>query len=370
MRVLLLADAPFAEHERALLERIAAGLATESVRVSVAIPKQTGATFSLVNDPILYSDRGLMFTQRIRAEQVADAISRNGGSRDATVDIVHAFGGACWTMAATLAELLGAAIAYEVWRGGLIDRASTLRHPPGVVAAAFAPDRPIERALASTDSAMSSRLTPWGAIAPPQPTPLFQEGHSPSAVFLSSGRDTEHCREAFRGAIQVIRDSTDLVLFAASECVQRAGLWKIAERERVLDRLTLIDRLEDRRDLVLRSDVVIYPDARHEQRTILLDAMASGLVIIAAADPLVSAIIPEVTVKTPERLDASGWRDAIGSVLRDRAASVALGLSAREHIRQSRRASSHIASLVDAYTWLVGADAIAMPSQGTQRETT
>jgi len=364
MHVLLLADAPFAEHERALLERISAGLTGEGIRVTLAIPKQTGATFSMVTDPIRYSDRGLIFTQRIRAEQVAEAIAGPGKSPAGLVDVVHAFGGAAWAMGATLAEIFGAALAYEIWRGGLVDRAASLRHQPGLVVSFFAPDRPIERALASGEAGMTSRLTPWGAIAPPKPTPVLREGQTPSVVFLSSGRDAEPCRAAFDGVCQVVRESQDVMVFVASESVKRAGLWKMAERAGVLDRLTLIDRLEDRRDLVLLSDIVIHPDARHEQRTILLDAMASGLVIIAAPDPMVSVIMPGITASIPDTVSSGGWHDALEKALRDRDASVALGLSAREHIRQTRRASAHIASLVDAYTWLTGSDAIVMPSSG------
>ncbi|MEM9372879.1 MAG: hypothetical protein AAGA55_04475 [Planctomycetota bacterium] len=364
MHVLLLADAPFAEHERALLERIAAGLTGEGVRVSVAIPRQTGATFALLSDPILYSDRGLLFTQRIRAEQVAEAIAGTGATREGIVDVVHVFGGGAWAMGVTLAELLGAALAYEIWRGGLVDRVGALRHPSGLIASYFAPDRPIEQALGSADAGVTSRLTPWGAIAPPQATSVLRAGCVPSVVFLSSGRDAEQCRSAFAGVIEVARESDDLLVFVAADAVRRAGLWKAADRAGVLDRITLIDRLEDRRDLVLRSDIIVYPDARHEQRTILLDAMASGLVVLAAPDPLVSAIVPGITARTPDTLTAGGWHDVLGDALRERDASIALGLSAREHIRQSRRASTHIASLVDAYAWLTGSDMVAVQPSG------
>jgi glycosyltransferase involved in cell wall biosynthesis len=137
-------------------------------------------------------------------------------------------------------------------------------------------------------------------------------------------------------------------------------LWSIAEKARVLDRVSLMDRLEDRRDLVLRCDLLVYPDARHEQRTLLLDAMAHALVIVAAADDMVSHIQDGVTVAMPLALTAAGWADAVRERLADRTGSKALGLSAREHIRQQRRASAHIAALVDAYTWLAGSP-IALP---------
>lgn len=364
MHVLLLADAPFAEHERALLERIAAGLTGEGVRVTLAVPKKTAAAFATVSDPVRYSDRGLIFTQRLRAEQVAEAIAGSGKSPEGIVQVVHAFGGGAWTMAGELARLFNAAIAYEVWRGGLVDRVAGLKHPAGSALACFAPDRPVERALAAASAGIPTRLTPWGAYAPPRPTPVLREGKAPSMVFVSSGRDSERCRFAFEGACRVLAEAPDAMLFVAAAAVRRAGLWSIADRAGVLDRVTLIDRLEDRRDLVLRCDIVLYPDANHEQRTLLLDAMAHGLVVVAAADPLVSIIVDEVTAAVPASMTAASWHETILARLADRAGSTALGLSAREHVRQQRRASAHIAALVDAYAWLSGAESLTLPAGG------
>lgn len=363
MHVLLLADGPFAEHERALLERVATGITGEGARVSVAIPRRTETAFSLMSEPIRYSDRGLVFTHRLRAEQVAESIRGTGSKPTTTIDVVHAFGGGAWAIAGTLAEIFDASIAYEIWRGGLTDRVAGHRPPTGVVAACFAPDRPIERAMCSSDTDMPIRLTPWGSYAPPTPTPVFRSGKTASMVFVSSGRDAEQCRAAFEGACRVIAQSPDVMMFIAADAVQRAGLWKLAERAGVLDRLTLIDRLEDRRDLVLRCDMILYPDTRHEQRTILLDAMSHGLAIVAGADPLVSVIIDGVTVRTPQTPTAPAWQETVLAMLSDREASIALGLSAREHVRKNRRASAHIAALMDAYAWLIGADSVSIASQ-------
>lgn len=360
MHVLLLADGPFAEHERALLERIAAGLTGEGVRTTVALPKAVGADFSLVNDPIRYSDRGLVFTQRLRAQQVA-ARAVPGSDPHGAVSVVHVFGGGAWTMGAELASLFGAALALEIWRGGLVDRAESFRPHPCAPAAFFAPDRAIERALLDAGLDSPVRMTPWGAYAPPRPTPIFKPGRDASVVFCSSGRDSERCRDAFEGACRVIASTPDTLMFVAEAAARRAGLWSIAQRVGVLDRVSLMDRLEDRRDLVLRCDMIVYPDAHHEQRTLLLDAMAHALVIVAAPDPLVSCIRDGVTAVMPASLTPAGWADAVRNRLSDRAGSKTLGLSAREHVRQHRRVSAHIASLVDAYAWLAGADALAMP---------
>lgn len=359
MHVLLLADGPFAEHERALLERIAAGLTGEGMRATLALPKDSGTVFSLMSEPIRYSDRGLLFTQRLRAQQVAARIAGPNTDPRGMVSVVHVFGGAAWAMGSELAQIFGAALALEIWRGGLVERASSLRHPAELPVALFAPDRLIERAISSAGVTVPVRVTPWGAYAPPRPTPIFKSGRDASIVFCSSGRDTDRCRDAFEGVCRVVSESPDVMLFVAEAAVRRAGLWSIAQRAGVLDRVSLMDRLEDRRDLVLRCDMLVYPDARHEQRTLLLDAMAHALVILAAPDPLVSFLEDGVSVTLPESLSASGWADAVRARLGDRTGSKALGLSAREYVRQNRRVSAHIATLVDAYGWLAGSDAIS-----------
>lgn len=362
MHVLLVADGQFAEHERALLERISAGLLGEGVRTTLALPKNAGTVFSLVADPIRYSNRGLIFTQRIRAQQIAARIAGQGNDPARMVSVVHVLGGAAWTMGQELAEIFQSALALEIWRGGLVDRAATLKPAQHTPVAFIAPDRPIERALIDAGITTQVRVAPWGAYAPPRPTPILKPGRSVSIVFCSSGRDSEHCRESFEGVCRVVAEREDSMLFVAESAARRAGLWAIAERSKVLDRVSLMDRLEDRRDLVLRCDMIVYPDARHEQRTLLLDAMAHGLVIVATADPLVSVIQDEVTVCVPQAPTSVAWADAVRAKLNDRTGSVALGLSAREHVRQNRRASAHIAALIDAYTDLSRTDAISLPT--------
>jgi hypothetical protein len=359
MHVLLLADGPFAEHERALLERISAGLLGEGVRTTLALPRNAGTDFSLVSEPIRYSNRGLLFTQRIRAQQIAAKIVGAGSDPARQVSVIHALGGAAWAMGMELAEIFSAALALEIWRGGLIDRAAQLKPAPSVPLALIAPDRPIEKALLDAGVSLPIRVAPWGAYAPPRPTSVLKPGRNVSIVFCSSGRDTDRVRESFEGVCRVVSEREDAMLFVAEAAARRAGLWSIAERANALDRVSLMDRLEDRRDLVLRCDVLVYPDARHEQRTLLLDAMAHGLIILATDDPLVSVIQDGVTVTVPEARTPAGWADALRVRLADRAGSIALGLSAREHVRQHRRASAHIEALVDAYTDLTRVETAA-----------
>jgi len=353
MRVLLLADRVFAAHERALIERVAVGLVSEGVDVHCALPAHHdagGAPFTLAREPVIYNDRGLAFTQRIRAAQVARQIA--GEDPSDAIDIVHVFGGSAWGMGRELGDIFDCPVAYEIWRVGMADKAARIGPRSEGREGFFAPDTPIERALVKAGVGESVRLTPWGAVVPQDAKQLFETDRTHAVVLMSSGREREQCIAAFEGLIGAIEKRDDVLVFVNASAAEGGGIWKRAKALGVLNRLTIVEQMEDRRDLVLRCDMLIYPDARHEQRTVLLDSMAAGMVIVAARDELVTIIKDNQTASIVETPSKDEWQEKISSLLENVEHARSLGKRARAEIQHHRRAGVHIASLVDAYAWL------------------
>ena len=353
MRVLLLADRVFAAHERALIERIAVGLVAEGMDVHCALPahrKGIGAPFTLAREPLVYNDRGLAFTQRIRAAQIARQIG--GDDPQDAIDIVHVFGGSAWGMGRELGDLFGCPVAYEIWRVGMVEKATRLPSRASGREGFFAPDTPIERELVKSGVGERVRLTPWGAVVPPESKQVFTPDRALAAVLMSSGRERDHCIAAFEGLVAAIGPREDVLIFVNAAAAELGGIWKRAQSLGVLDRITVIEQMEDRRDLVLRCDLLVYPDARHEQRTVLLDAMGTGMVIVAARDERVSILIDQQTASIVETPTKDDWQAKISALLENHDLAHALGQKARAEIQHHRRAGVHIASLVDAYAWL------------------
>ncbi|MCA9303848.1 MAG: glycosyltransferase [Phycisphaerales bacterium] len=353
MRVLLLADRVFAAHERALIERIAVGLVAEGIDVHCALPAQnegSRALFTLAREPVVYNDRGLAFTQRIRAAQVARQIA--GDELADAIDIVHVFGGSAWGMGRELGELFDCPVAYEIWRVGMADKAARMTPRANGREGFFAPDTPIERALVKAGVGESVRLTPWGAVVPQDAKKLFEANRTHAVVLMSSGRERERCSAAFGGLIEAIGQREDVLVFVNASAAESGGIWKQAKALGVLNRVTVVEQMEDRRDLVLRCDMLVYPDARHEQRTVLLDAMAAGMVVVAARDELVTILKEYESASIVETPSKEEWREKIGQFLENPEHARALGMQARSQMQHHRRAGVHIASLVDAYAWL------------------
>ena len=171
-------------------------------------------------------------------------------------------------------------------------------------------------------------------------------------MMVGVGRDTAAYANAFDGVASAIEANPEVMVFIDSEAAVRAGLWERAQRLGVRENISLIDAMEDRRDLVLRGDIIVYPEARGEHRTIILDAMASGMGVIATEDPFVSSLIDGRTARLlPQGATAAQWGETLASLLHDPERTRALGASARAYVREKHRVSSHVAAVLDVYEW-------------------
>lgn len=353
MRSLILADRAFVMRERALLSRLSMGLADDGVRVSAALPLsliERAQNDFPVGPLIGYEDSGVFLSRSPRVTRFMERL--RSLDRDKTqFDIVHAFGGAAWNFALDLGRRLDALTVLEVWRPGLADRARSLRSGTQRVSF-FAPSPGIERLLLKEGAGLTVRLTQWGVWATKSPNPVMREHRSPSMVLIASGRDSSAVTVAFLGACAVLRTNPEIMLFVDADAARRSPVWKLARQENLVDRVSIIDSVEERRDLVIRCDLLLYPEARGEQRSVIYDAMGAGMAVIAAADPMNPALIPNVTARVLTNPDTEMWTTEIRRLVDQPDLAREIGRSARDRIRNDFRATAHIRSVLEAYEWL------------------
>lgn len=352
MRVLILADAQFATHERALIERVMVGLAVEGVEAQLVLPKDRGLVgyrVGVLGEPVYYADRGLVFTQKIRATQIARQVTNNAQDPTGVVDIVHVMGGGAWSMGRELARVLGAGLALEIWRAGLSGQASGLHLEETDHAMFLVPERGFEPQLRQALPDAMIRCVPWGAQVPDEPVPVFRDEKLISIVLMSTGRQPEQSLAAFEGIADAIAQREDVMIFANFEVVERAGLWARVKQHKLETRFTVIDRSEDRRDLLLRCDLLVYPDTLHEERTLLLDSMGAGMVIIAGDDELIAPLHDGSGAMIVERSTREVWAAQVRSVIESPEQARISAERARAYVRKHRRSGLHIESLNDAY---------------------
>jgi Glycosyl transferases group 1 len=362
MRVLILADEFFASREHGLLTRLEVGLADDGVRVIHAVPEgtKTEAPGGVFTSVLTYSPKTLMLTKALAVRKLGRAIAEMDETQEPTdVDIIHVFGGSVWGLGADLALEIGSALALEVWRAGLVAKAQAFRAPDPTLQdenlMLIAPDEAIERALRNVPAGVVSpdvRLAAWGVLAPAAGREIFQEGKAASVMLVGSGRDAHAFKAALEGLAGIAREQPDLLLFCDALAARRTDLWALARKLGILHNLSLIEELEGRRDLLLQGDVLLQPEAHGEQRSVVLEAMAAGMVVAAAADPMVSTLQEAVTARVVGKGDS--WAKVLRDVLTDREASRRLGQSAREFIRTHRKASDYVRAVLAAYQSLMG----------------
>ncbi|MCC6427607.1 MAG: glycosyltransferase [Phycisphaerales bacterium] len=368
MKILILADEIFAMRERAMLSRLELGLADEGIRVIHALPESAShrEPAGVFSRSVAYETSKIGPLRRMLARRLAATIrDPEAEEDDQPVSIIHVFGGSVWDLGLDLATELDSELVLELWRPALRERAEALaaarREKPWPVFAV--PDPMIERQISDKGSRLTVRTTPWGVHMEDQAHRLLPPDRVPAAVIIGGGHDRAACTAALQGLAQVIPHHREFMIFIDSRVIRRGDLWPIAKRLGLLPSITLIEDIEDRRDLLTQADLLILPEARGENHSIVLEAMAAPMALIAAADPSVGTLIDGRTAMLIPKPDPGLWTTAIRSLLSDPDRTNALALSARDYIRQERSAFRHIKSVLDLYQWMTSSASIPIREQ-------
>jgi glycosyltransferase involved in cell wall biosynthesis len=361
MRVLFLSDAAFTTHEQVMLSRLAIGLADEGTRVAwgVSAEQAEGMTESVLAPIVPYQLPRLgVSTKRSAGDLVDRVVSVLGDAPD----ILHMFGGGVLRVGAEASRMFSAVPAFEVWRPNTeaavriaAYRARGMTHSSGEQGPAplfTVPTESISSKLTQSFPDGVVRLIPWGVHA--SGVPKEPDDGTVTIIVLGPGRDGRSWQAAFKAALRVLKGNESAHVFADAGAVRRHKMWGVARQAGLLDRVSLMDNADVRRDLALRADIMLYPDARGECRTILLDAMANGVTIIAATDPLADSLIDGETARLVTDPTEAQWHEALAQMIGDRSARETLVSSSAAYVQEHHRATRQIISLIDAYEWVAG----------------
>lgn len=398
LRVLLLPDRSFASRERALLERLSVGLADEGVRVFQGVPgvgldaDQLGTQrLGVFATPIPFADRGLPWTQGLRAGRLAEAVAGASvataagawgsggppapvaGDHYGGVQIVHAFGVSMWDLAWHAATRMGASLVVEVFSGACVSAAQSWArrrsHRDGVGgggawggpavwwnAADPALGAALSRVLAGTQAGLRVASNAWGVHVPGEPhDPIDATRTGTLILWCGSGaRGSKDVAPLLEGVRVRAQSPRGLMVLANEATADRLGLWSLAQLMDLSSCLSVVPELTERWDLTLEADALVIPSADGEQHGFVLDAMAAGMPVVARADDLASHLVDRETALLVRDGDPVSWRTAVSEVLDMPERAVALGSSARQFVREKRLASGWVAGVVATYGLAAG----------------
>ena len=368
MRVLHLFDHGFATHEHAMRTRLELGLADEGVRVFSALPESlvdaSADADELFSTSLHYRRAGPFTTRRSRAAALIASLEERApsGSSERSVDIVHAFGGLVWEMAVEIGRQTGAAVVCEVWRSGLVQRARSMRSlaGQGVPAALAVPADALAKELRDLAD-LPVRVTPWGVSRPAADEDAPADSTF-TLMIAATGRDQPRLRAVIEAFAVFSSKHPGSLAFIDGAAADRAPVWAWIEELALTDRVSIVGSFAEGRDLVLRGSALLAPEALGEYRSLLLDAMASGVPIVAAADPRVDWLCDNQTAWTTEGTTSDAWADALEQLVATagthRKPANDLIVSAREYVATNHRITGHVAAVLGLYEWLLAEPAI------------
>lgn len=350
MRCLLLADGDIALREASLLHRLVIGLLDSGVHVTHSAPESVIDQIepSLGVEILPYRGRGLPWTRSIRAGQLLERFEVATEVSAGDPGLVHAFGAECLPIALDVARAGELAVVVDVNSMHMVPRVARVvgERFEGVL---LAGSPSISRALLASGVAASSvRECSWGV------PPLAHSPHRPrgitSVAIGGKGASREAWSRCLQGLAQVAADRQDLAIFVDSDAAQKAQIGSLVGSLGLSPLLSRVPDFESRRDLVIRADLLLWPERLGEVRSIVLDAMANYTPVVAVNDPDVP-IVSDPLIAELVGGDASDWAEAIDALAEDDDRRSALGASAAAAVRERHSAASHVGAVVDAYEW-------------------
>jgi len=379
MRIAFIADPRFAARERPLLSRLAVGLLDEIAPPVIIEPASAEPRpHSGPIQHLVWEDRGFTLTLNLRIERITAAIEQ----RKLNPDIDHALGTDAWQPAIRIAKRTHAALLLEVESDDALSRVQTndrsiaaitahqqpntpgANHQSTIPAAAFiASDPALETPLRQSATNLPVHLAPWGVHRAPRPNPAGPPATTPdrpSAVCLIPAPGSPPPIPTLTALADIAQQrSIHLFIDEAAAAGSRGRLWNTLENLGLSASADIVPNLEENRELTLRCDILALPGPAARARSIVLDAMAARLAVVADPDPLVEPLARSDLYRPAAPRDIDAWRHALLNALDTDPATDPRREAAARYADEQRRPSAHITALLNIYNDLTAPKALA-----------
>ncbi|XOV74462.1 MAG: glycosyltransferase [Phycisphaerales bacterium] len=374
MRALILTDADVAAREASMLSRLEVGLLDQNIRVLYAEPSDDRLHVdaeSLITG-LTYTSGGSFLTRKARARRLVRDIDEHIGFDDPSssrLDVVHAIGEGAWAMALQTAASAGSNLVVEVLSRHELERVRSFESTAGRALgdgsrfAWLAPGQAMHDALRDRARRAPILLVPWGAHASSGTKPSRPPEQLAAVAIITAGRSSkrlEHLLDALKSLLPAEGAAPPLI-FLDEHAVSRTHTASRYAREiGIEDRLSIVPSLEHSRSLTARCDLLVLPDGDGQHRSIILDAMAGGVLVASESDSLLADVLVDgsTALLTPEA-SVDAWTRVLSAVLEPgNERAKAIRSQARALIKEDRSAATHVNSLVAAYDAICDAEPI------------
>jgi glycosyltransferase involved in cell wall biosynthesis len=219
---------------------------------------------------------------------------------------------------------------------------------PGVAVAGYvAPCRPIADALGRRVDTGLVSVVPVGVAAPAQPREIADDPRRDVALAVIGGaRDLPAYDALFVALSRLLHDDSDIQVMLELSGPYEHEIWMRAERLGLLRSISALASASSYRPLLTRCDLLLLPEREGELRSIMLEAMAVGVPIIAAHNPVCDVLVDRETAFVVNGVDSGSWTDAIRQALTEPAQTKSIAQRAREAVIASNRSTEQMTKLI------------------------
>lgn len=347
MHVALIANTAWLDEELMQFRHLITGLMDEGVRISQVVP--TGLAEGEVvsfGTRLTWRDEGWAILRRRNVAKLADELA------NANVTVLHALDGRVWKGTYDLAEKLALPCVFQANAKFDLPVAKWMSRRFDASRMAFAPTtEPLSAALEQIlgPQALIKHITP-GAYVADEPTAAVRieqmtrdANQGVLCAVISGNAQADEDYEAFFEALPpILGDFPQMQCFIDNMGLSQHELWQLASRCGLLSNLSFIPRKLGHRELLLKADVLIHPQALHKSRGLTLQAMASGMPVIARKDDWLDYLENETNSWVIDRADPEPWRRCLRMLFMEPTKALELGRRARQWVQERRPVSLQV----------------------------
>ena len=346
MHLAMIIDEERLKHEQSMLNRLSIGLMAEGMQLTRIVPGALDPdTIDLGEQRVALATRlvtpmrVLPWMRQARANRLAEALDKS------PPDVIYAVGSKAWAVGLDLAQVIDRPMIVDVCS---LAQASLLSRAPKseLIAGYVTPCAPLMNMLQPHVEPTRVNFVPIGIAAPPQPVSILRQlGQNIAIAVIGQARDIQAYAALFSGIRLAGLDLPIMQIMLELDGVHEHEIWKRVHAVGLLDRVSAIGDAPTYRALLTQCDVMLIPEGLGEPRSIMLEAMAFGIPVIAALDPANDVLIDGETALLVERSNARQWSDRIRDILNRPEEARKLGQRARSRVLERNRSSEQVSRL-------------------------
>lgn len=357
MHLALILDEERLAHEHAMINRLSVGLIAEGVTVTSIVPDTFAAETADEDEQrialaarIPTSLRVLPWMRGERRGRLEEAFERK------VPDVIYAVGEQGWSLGRDVARSFDRPLLLDLWSAGQLRRLGR-RRTGDEVAGYTAPTQHLADAMRDRVDPRLVFLVPMGVGLPGEPrTVLADPDRSIALTVTGGGRDVRSYEAMLRGLSRVIKEMPQIQVFLELDGPHEHEIWRSARRLGLLENVSAITNAARHRALLTRCDLLLVPEQYGEVRSIVLEAMAFGMPVVASEDPFLDMLVDGKTAVVVAEANPDAWARPLRRLLTEPEAARALGLAGRERVAVDHRSSDQVARLIDVLERLTSAE--------------